>query len=184
MQARAAIFMGLGATKVAWQFVRSIPQLSFGFDISPSPLSRVACAPRTSMGRPGISEYRNFRGLRRHKGLGNFLRGDRPPRRRSPIDRNGQESDARVGRLRVKVSLVGHGIEKVTVHESMVTNVQRCMESRRYLPGASADVTNGTRLGANHYMDLTCEQRLFLLLGLHSRSLHLKPSVFHMINNL
>ena len=47
---------------------------------------------------------------------------------------------------------------------------------------ALGDPTNGTSLGANHYKALTCEQRLFPLLGLDSRGLQLKPSVFHLIN--
>src|SRR6516225_3419315 len=37
--------------------------------------------------------------------------------------------------------------------------------------------TNGTSLGASHYQTLTCEHRFFLLLGLDSRGLHLKPYV-------
>jgi hypothetical protein len=44
-----------------------------------------------------------------------------------------------------------------------------------------SDDTNGTSLGANRYRAWTCEQRLFLLLGLDSRGLHLKPSVSHQI---
>jgi len=37
----------------------------------------------------------------------------------------------------------------VTVHEPRVTSVQKCIEPRRYLPSASVDPTNGTRISEN-----------------------------------
>ena len=45
-----------------------------------------------------------------------------------------------------------------------------------------SDDTNGTSLGANHLSDWTCEHGFFRLLGLDSRGLHLKPSVFRLVN--
>ena len=46
---------------------------------------------------------------------------------------------------------------------------------------ASVDPTNGTSLGANRYRAWTCEHRIFLLLGLDSRRLHLKPYVSRLV---
>jgi hypothetical protein len=44
-----------------------------------------------------------------------------------------------------------------------------------------SDDTNGTSLGANRYRDWTCEYTLFLLFGLDSRGLHLKPYVSRIV---
>ena len=57
---------------------------------------------------------------------------------------------------------------------------KRLRQSQRHC-AASVGSTNGTSLGVNVYRNWACDHEFFLLLGLDSRGLHLKPFVFRLV---